>query len=138
MEEEKACLHSCFSRRPVTACTKTMYRAMIISGDESVRRKVHGYLTDLGLISEVISLDHTPNELELARSVRLKPTQLILLEVSSIYAAQNLMNTLEENSPSTSVVAFSSFADQRTIRQLMLMGIKGFLPIPVSRPVLWK
>jgi pilus assembly protein CpaE len=113
-----------------------MYRAMVISTDESVRRKVHSYLTDLGLISDIIELDHTPGELELGRIVRLRPPHLILLEVSSLQTTQRLLTVLEEHSPGTSVIALSQVADQRTVRQLMLMGVKGFVPVPISRPVL--
>ena len=113
-----------------------MYRAMVITGDDAVRRKVHGHLNDLGLIEDVVEMDHIPGEMELARHVRLKPPHIILLEVSSLQVTQYLLATIEENSPGTSVIALSQVADQRTVRQLILMGVKGFVPVPVSRPVL--
>lgn len=109
---------------------------MVISSDESVRRKVRGYLTDLGLIGDVIELDHMPGELELGRIVRLRPPHLILLEVESLQAAQQILAVVEEHSPGSSVIALSQVADQRTVRQLMVMGVKGFVPVPISRPVL--
>ena len=113
-----------------------MYRAMVITGDEGVRRKVCGHLNEMGLISDIIEMDHTPGEMELARHVRLKPPHLILLEVSSLQTTQQLLAMLEENAPGTSVVALSAVTDQRTVRQLMLMGVKGFIPVPISRPML--
>jgi len=113
-----------------------MYRAMVISTDDSVRRKVHGYLNDLGLIGEIIELDHIPGELELGRSIRLRPPHLILIEVSSLQTTQALLTVVEEHAPGASVIALSQVADQRTVRQLMLMGVKGFVPVPISRPVL--
>lgn len=112
-----------------------MYRAMIIMGDESVRRKVHGYLTEIGLIGDILEIDHLPNEMEFARLVRLKPPHVVILGVSSLQVTQQLLTTVEENSPGTAVIALSQVADQRTVRQLMLMGIKGFVPVPVSRAV---
>lgn len=113
-----------------------MYRAMVITGDEAVRRKVHGYLNEIGLIGDIVEMDHIPADLELARLVRLRPPHLVLLEVSSLITTQHLLDTLEENSPGTAVIALSQVSDQRTVRQLMLMGTKGFVPVPVSRPVL--
>ncbi|HEY3738428.1 MAG TPA: hypothetical protein VGL53_01225, partial [Bryobacteraceae bacterium] len=95
---------------------------MIIMGDESVRRKVHGYLTEIGLIGDIHEIDHAPNEMEFARLVRLKPPHLVILGVSSLQVTQQLMTTVEENSPGTAVIALSQVADQRTVRQLMLMG----------------
>ena len=112
-----------------------MYRVMVISGDEAVRRKVHGYLNEIGLIGDIVELDHLPGEMELARNVRLRPPHLILLEVSSLQATQQMLDGLEESAPNSVVVALSQVADQRTIRQLMLMGVKSFVPIPISRPV---
>ena len=113
-----------------------MYRAMIISADEAVRRKVQGYLNEMGLIGDIIEMDHLPGEMELARHVRLRPPHVILLEVSSLQDTQQLMNGLQDTSPTTVVLALSQVSDQRTVRQLMLMGVKGFVPIPISRPVL--
>ena len=113
-----------------------MYRAMVISGDEAVRRKVHGYLNEMGLIGEIIEMDHIPGEMELARHLRLKPPHLVLLEISSLQDTRQLLSTLEENSRATAVIALSGVADQRTVRQLMLMGVRGFVPVPMSRPVL--
>ena len=113
-----------------------MYRAMVISADESVRRKVHSFLVEMGLIGDIMEMDHLPAEMELARHVRLKPPHLILLEVTSLQNTQYLLSALEDSSPSTAVVALSQVSDQRTVRQLMLMGVKGFVPIPLSRPVL--
>jgi pilus assembly protein CpaE len=112
-----------------------MYRAMIIAGDEPVRRKVHGYLSELGLIGDVVELDHTPGDMELARLLRLKPPHLILFGVSSMTATQDFLDSLEESLPGTAVIALSQVTDQRTVRELMRMGVKGFVPVPVLRPV---
>ena len=109
---------------------------MVITGDEAVRRKVYGYLNELGLIGEIVEMDHAPGEMELARHVRLKPPHLVLVEVSSLQNIQPLLRTLEENSPGTEVIALSQVADQRTVGQLMSMGVKGFVPVPISRAVL--
>ena len=113
-----------------------MYRAMVITEDDAVRRKVHGYLNEMGLIGDIVEMDHMPGEMELARLVRLRPPHLILLEVSSLQKTQQLLATRDENSPGTAVIALSQVVDQRTVRQLMLMGAKGFVPVPISRPVL--
>lgn len=112
-----------------------MCRAMIIAGDESVRRKAHGYLSELGLISDVVELDHTPGDMELSRLLRMKPPQLVLLGVSSLTATRDFLDNLEDNLPGTSVVALSQVTDQRTVRELMRMGVKGFIPVPLLRPV---
>jgi pilus assembly protein CpaE len=112
-----------------------MYRAMIIAGDEPVRRKVHGYLSELGLIEDILELDHSPGDMELTRLLRMKPPHLVLYGVTSLSVTQEFLKNLGECLPGTTVIALSQVTDQRTVRELMRMGIKGFIPVPILRPV---
>ena len=112
-----------------------MYKVLIIAGDEAVRRKVHGFLSDLGLINDIQELDHTPGDMELARVLRMKPPHMVIYAVSSLSITQDFLHNLEGCLPGTSVIALSQVTDQRTVRELMRLGVKGFIPVPILRPV---
>lgn len=110
-----------------------MYRALIICGDDGLRRKVRAFLVDIGLIGEIEDLDHTPNEVEFSRLLRLKPPHLVFVGISSLDSAKSLFENLEQNAPGATTIALSAVIDQRTVKQLMQMGAQSFIPVPIQK-----
>jgi pilus assembly protein CpaE len=108
-------------------------RALILGGDEDLQRRVNSLLAEVGHIYEVSSLGHVPGDIEIGRILQIHQPQLVLLVVNSMLTASGFMRRMEINAPGIPVVALSQYTDQRTVRELMLTGIKGFIPIPMAK-----
>jgi pilus assembly protein CpaE len=111
----------------------TLHRALILGGDEDLRRRVNSLLAEVGLVSDVSSLDHVPGDIEIARILQTHQPQLVMLVVNSMLTASSFMRRMEMHAPGIPVIALSQYTDQRTVRELTLTGIKGFIPIPMVK-----
>ena len=112
-----------------------MYRVLLIGGDEDLRRRTQALLFEIGHVSNISLLDHMPGEMEVGRVLQLNQPHVVIVVVTSMQSVIEFMQRLEVHAPSTSVIAMSQFQDQRTVRELMLAGVKGFIPIPMVRGV---
>jgi pilus assembly protein CpaE len=111
----------------------TLHRALILGGDADLQRRVNSLMAEVGHISHVSALDHVPGDIEIARILQLYQPQLVMLVVNSMLTASSFMRRMETNAPGIPVIALSQYTDQRTVRELMLTGVKEFIPIPMVR-----
>lgn len=112
-----------------------MYRVLLIGGDDDLRRKTQALLSEVGHVSDVSVLSHMPGDIEVARVLQINQPHVVMVVLASMTSVVDFMQRIETQSPSTSVIALSQFTDQRTVRELMHAGIKGFIPIPLVRGV---
>lgn len=110
-----------------------MHRVLILGGDDELRRRTRDLLTDVGLGAEVTELARIPGEIEIARILQVNQPEVVLAAVESMLAVSEFMRQLESHSPDVPVVALSQYTDQRTVRELMHWGVKGFVPLPIVR-----
>jgi pilus assembly protein CpaE len=112
-----------------------MYRVLLIGGDDDLRRKTQALLSEVGHVSEISLLSHMPGDIEVARVLQVNQPHVVMIVVTSMISVVDFMQRIEVQSPSTSVIAMSQFTDQRTVRELMHAGVKGFIPVPLVRGV---
>lgn len=110
-----------------------MHRVLILGGDDELRRRTRDLLTDVGLGAEVTELARIPGEIEISRILQVNQPEVVLAVVDSMLAVSEFMRQLDRHSPDVPVLALSQYTDQRTVRELMHWGLKGFIPIPIVR-----
>ncbi|BDC52155.1 hypothetical protein F183_A44700 [Bryobacterales bacterium F-183] len=110
-----------------------MHRVLILGGDDELRRRTRDLLTDVGLGAEVTDLARIPGEIEISRILQVNQPEVVLLVVESMLSVSEFMRQLDRHSPDVPVVALSQYTDQRTVRELMHWGLKGFVPVPIVR-----
>jgi len=110
-----------------------MHRVLFLGDDQDLKARVEALLADAGSVGELVTLDHFPGEIELARLLQTQRPHVILLVVNSMLAVSDFMHRMSAASPSTPVLALSQYTDQRTVGELMHAGVRGLIPIPLIR-----
>ncbi len=110
-----------------------MHRVLILGGELDLQRRVEQFLTEAGHVSGVFALSHMPGEIEISRILQTQQPDIAMVVVTSMMSFSDFMLQMESLRPNLPVVALSQYTDQRTVRELILAGIKGFIPIPLVR-----
>lgn len=89
-------------------------------------------------IEVVRVLEHYPTDVELSRAVRATGVQVVFLSAESLQDALKAAKQIDHDVPGLPVIGTHSQCEQRTLLELMRVGVREFLYPPFSTQLLYE
>jgi len=107
-------------------------RAALISNDNEVLEHLENLSRELGQFRIGRKFHRQPTESELIQCVRAYGPEVVFLSLEHVAKAGDIHATLEKASPGVQLVAVGRYGDPQVLLQLMRMGVREFLTLPVN------